>query len=81
MASCVHCTRGQAARTAGQELGKHALSTRLWADDGGEADVVFLDDGGVQGVEVQQQHKAVVQPLAWFQHQATGILQKEKVAV
>ena len=34
----------------------------------------LLDDRGVQGVEVQQQHKLVVQALLRLQHQAAGVL-------
>ena len=35
-----------------------------------EAHQTNLDDGGVERVEVQQQHKAVVQPLLGLQDQA-----------
>lgn len=46
----------------------------LGLTDRGEADVVLLDDGGVQAVEVQQQHKLVVQPLLGLQDQAPSKL-------
>ena len=35
--------------------------------------VVYLDNGGVQRVEVQEQHILVIEALAWLQHEATSI--------
>eukprot|EP00951_Prasinocladus_malaysianus_P032607 scaffold318497_cov44-Prasinocladus_malaysianus.AAC.1 len=51
-----------------------AYVAHLGADDGREADVVLLDDGGVQRVEVQQQDVLVVQALLWLQHQPARVL-------
>ncbi len=39
--------------------------------DGGEADVVLLDNGGVEAVEVQQEHELVIQPLLGLQDKPT----------
>jgi hypothetical protein len=39
-----------------------------------EANVVLLNDGGVQRVEVQQQYKLVVQSLLGLQNQSSRVL-------
>lgn len=39
----------------------------------GEADVILLNDGGVEGVEVQQQDEPVVETTLWLQHKTTRI--------
>eukprot|EP00968_Pinguiococcus_pyrenoidosus_P004281 scaffold286_cov247-Pinguiococcus_pyrenoidosus.AAC.4 len=49
------------------------LLVELWPVDGGEAEVVFLDDARVQAVEVQQQDVAVVEALLRLEHQAAGV--------
>mmetsp|Transcript_63958 Transcript_63958/g.178946 ORF Transcript_63958/g.178946 Transcript_63958/m.178946 type:complete len:921 (+) Transcript_63958:439-3201(+) len=41
--------------------------------DRGEADVVLLDDGGVQAVEIQEHHELVVQAGLWLQDQAAAV--------
>ena len=46
----------------------------LGAAHSGEADVVLLDDGRVEAVEVEHQHDAVVQALLGLQHQPSRIL-------
>ena len=43
------------------------------ATDGGEADVVLLDDGRVERVEVHQEDEAVVEPLPRLQHQPARV--------
>mmetsp|Transcript_26209 Transcript_26209/g.73281 ORF Transcript_26209/g.73281 Transcript_26209/m.73281 type:complete len:496 (-) Transcript_26209:579-2066(-) len=45
----------------------------LRALHGREADVVLLDDGGVQRVEIEQQDEVLIQPLLRLQHQAPGV--------
>mmetsp|Transcript_103193 Transcript_103193/g.300958 ORF Transcript_103193/g.300958 Transcript_103193/m.300958 type:complete len:376 (-) Transcript_103193:2034-3161(-) len=41
--------------------------------DGGEADVVLLDDRGVEAVEVQEHDELVVEPHLGLQHQASAV--------
>ena len=43
------------------------------ATDGGEADVVLLDDRRVERVEVHQEDEAVVEPLPRLQHQPARV--------
>mmetsp|Transcript_12059 Transcript_12059/g.37735 ORF Transcript_12059/g.37735 Transcript_12059/m.37735 type:complete len:433 (+) Transcript_12059:905-2203(+) len=45
----------------------------VWAVHGREADVVLLDDGGVEAVEVQEHHKVVVHAHLWLQDQASAV--------
>ena len=81
--SCKSCTKardssedaclGQDGQVLGR-LGQRGDAAVLGALHGGEADVVLLDDGGVQRVEVQQQHDAGVQPLLRLQDQPARIL-------
>ena len=50
----------------------HAIRTRktlLWYSGGYD-----LDDGGVEGIEVEQEHELVVQALLRLQHKAAGKL-------
>ena len=60
--------------TASSSGGQGRQGAILWLLDSGEADVVLLDDGRVQAVEVEQQHKLVVQAFLGLQHKAPGIL-------
>jgi len=39
----------------------------------GEADVVFLHDGWVERVEVQQENESVVETTLWFQNQPSRV--------
>jgi hypothetical protein len=41
--------------------------------DGGEANVVFLNDGWIQTVEIQQDNVLVVKALLRFQHETTTV--------
>lgn len=65
--------QSQAVRSSsgGGQAGQAAI---LGLADSGEADVVLLDDGGVQAVEVQQQHVLVVQALLGLQNQPSCVL-------
>lgn len=47
--------------TGGFDLGPGPRGI-LGAWDGGEADIVLLNEGGVEGVEVEEEHKGVIEP-------------------
>ena len=58
-------------------MSKHSwfthLSVTVYTGNGCEADIVFLDDGWIQTVEVNQQHILVVEASFWIQHQSTCV--------
>lgn len=66
--------QSQVCRSAASSGGQGRQAAILWLADRGEAYVVLLNDGRVQAVEVQQQHKLVVQAFLGFQHETPSEL-------